>query len=104
MTITIFAKQKTSREGKAFYIFLSTLTNKQTGETMPVRVKFREAAGTPDPHMCPRVITFEKKNANMVREHYVNDDGEARQTATLWVSAWSDAGEYVDHSLDEFDD
>ena len=102
MEITIFAKKRTTRDGKTFYTYLSTLTSKSTGETFPVQVKFRESAGKlPDPHTCPRVIHVDKENANLSTKKY-EVDGETRERKELWVSAFEDVGAWVDTSLDDF--
>lgn len=105
MKIAIFAKRKTKNDEKKtpFYIYLSSLTNKETGEVMPVRVKFRDECGKPDPNKCPMFIQFDKKNANLQLETYVTDDGEERTVRNLWIAKWDNAGEYVDTSLDEFE-
>lgn len=105
MKIAIFAKRKTKNDEKKtpFYIYLSSLTNKETGEIMPVRVKFRDECGKPDPNKCPMFISFDKKNANLQLETYVTDEGEERTVRNLWIAKWSNAGEYVDTSLDEFE-
>lgn len=102
MEITIFAKKRTTRDGKTFYTYLGTLTNKSTGENFPVQVKFRQSAGTlPDPHTCPRVIRVEKEDANLSTKKY-EVDGETRERKELWVSLYEDVGAWVDHSLDDF--
>ena len=105
MKIAVFAKRKTKNDEKKtpFYIYLSSLKNKETGETMPVRVKFRDECGKPDPNKCPMCIQFDKKNANLQLETYVTDDGEERTVRNLWIAKWANAGEYVDTSLDEFE-
>lgn len=103
MKLTIFSKQKTSKEtGKNYYIFLSTLTRKD-GTEVTVRVHFRNECGNPDPHTCPRVIEVDKKNANIAIEKYTTTEGEQRESKHLWVTAWKDCGEFVDTSLDDFE-
>ena len=112
MKLAIFAKkrQTTDTDPKTgaqtlrdFYTYLTTLVNKSTGELMPVQVKFRQACGAPDPNKCPQFISVDKKDANLSWEDYVNDEGETLKAAKMWVTSWSPAGEYVDHSLDEFE-
>lgn len=107
MKMAIFAKQRTTVDEngkpKIFYTYLSTLIKKSTGEAVPVQVKFREKCGAPDPDLCPRYITVDKKNANLTYEKYQNDDGETLEAAKLWITDWTDGGEYEDHSLDDFD-
>lgn len=103
MKITIYAKKKQTKDGKTYYIYLSSLTNKNTGETIPCRVKFRMDCGQPDPHTCPRIIEFDKKDGNMSASAYTTDEGETRISNTLWIARWKDCGEFVDTSLDDFE-
>lgn len=107
MKLAIFAKQRTTVDEagkpKIFYTYLSTLVRQSTGEVVPVQVKFREKCGAPDPDLCPRYITVDKSNANLTYEEYETEDGEVKSAAKMWVTDWTDGGEYVDHSLDDFD-
>lgn len=108
MKLAIFAKKRQTTDedtGKLrnFYTYLTTLINKSTGEPLSVQVKFREACGAPDPNKCPCFIEVAKDKMNLSWEKYTNDDGEELQAAKLWVTEWQKAGEYVDHSMDEFD-
>lgn len=104
MLITVFAKKCQSSEGKTFYKFLATLTNTKTGEDLPVQVKFREAAGNPDPRKCPMNITFDKKAANLAKREYTREDtGEIKTAHTLWVMEWQEGPAYVDTSLDDYE-
>lgn len=104
MQLSIFAKQSTSKEGKKYYIYLGRLVNKNTGEEVNVRVKFREDCGQPKVEKCPMNILVDKADANLITSTYtVEDTGEQRTRRTLWVSKWSEGAPYVDHSLDEYD-
>lgn len=107
MKLAIFAKKRQVIEdtGKArtFYTYLTTLVNKTTGEPLSVQVKFREACGAPDPEKCPCFIEVDKTKMNLSWDKYTADNGEELEAAKLWVTEWKNAGEYVDHSLDEFD-
>ena len=103
MKIVIFAKKRTAGDGKIFYNYLSTLTNKNTGEETVVQVKFRQECGAPDPHKCPRMIVFDKKKANLSKHSYTTEDGETRTRSELWLSAWKDGGEFADTSMDDFE-
>lgn len=112
MKIAIFAKKRNVEEIDAktgatvlrpFYTYLTTLVNKSTGEVLPVQVKFRQACGAPDPATCPCFINIDKQDANLSWEDYMNDEGETLKAAKMWVTKWTPAGAYVDHSLDEFD-
>lgn len=101
MEITVFAKRRTSKEGKTFYQYLTTLTKKD-GTTETMRVCFRNV-DAPKPETCPRNIIVERDNSNIAVRHY-NDPstGEIKANRTLWVSAWEPGSEYVDHSLDDY--
>ena len=103
MNITIFAKKAQTNDGKAFYRYLSTLTDKQ-GKDYPVQVKFRESCGSPNAKDCPMNIVVEKQEANLVVKEYTKEDtGEVRQSRTLWVTHWVEGEPYVDTSLDDFE-
>ena len=103
MEITIYAKKRTSSDGKSFFSYLSTLTRKD-GTKQTVSVKFRDDCGNPKPENCPMNIKFEKGNANMTTKEFVRDDtGEVGTSYTLWVSAWEHGTQFVDHSLDDFE-
>ena len=107
MKIAVFAKkrQKTEENGKVreFYIYLSTLIRKSDGETVPIQLKFRESCGAPDPVKCPCFIEFDRAKSNIVWEKYTNEDGDELESAKVWISEWKPAGDYVDHSMDDFD-
>ena len=42
MELTVFAKKRTTTEGKRFYTYLTQLTRKEDGEHVSVQVKFPE--------------------------------------------------------------
>ena len=103
MEITIYAKKRTTNEGKAFFSYLSTLTRKD-GTKQIVSVKFRDDAGKPKPENCPMNIKFNKGDANLVTSDFVREDtGEVCLSYTLWVSRWDQGAPFVDHSLDDFE-
>lgn len=103
MEITIYAKKRTTAEGKTFYSYLSTLTRKD-GTKQTVSVKFRDDAGNPKPEHCPMNITFEKSAANMATREFTHEaTGEVGLSYTLWVSRWENGTPFVDHSLDDFE-
>lgn len=104
MQISIFAKKRTTKEGKTFYQFLTTL-EKKDGTTETMRVAFRDIEGNmpPKPDSCPRNIVIEKDDANISTTKYTdNATGEIKNRKTLWVSKWESGEPYVDHSLDEY--
>lgn len=102
MKITIFAKKRTTEQGKTFYNYLSTLTRKD-GTTQTVQVKFRDEAGQPKPEKCPMNITFDKAAANIAAEEYDTQNGERKISYKLWISEWKEGDKYIDHSLDDFE-
>lgn len=103
MEITVFAKKRNTKEGKTFYTYLSNIPKKD-GTKQTVSVKFREECGTPEPKNCPCNIIVEKKNVNMSKEDFAYPEtGEVGTSFTMWVSAWINGSEYVDHSMDEYD-
>ncbi len=111
MKLAVFAKKRQKNEiredgtvvARPFYSYLTTLMNKTSGEPLPVQVKFRESCGAPDPQKCPCFIEVARDKMNLSWDKYTNDEGEELQSAKLWVTEWKPAGEYVDHSMDEFD-
>lgn len=104
MNLTIFAKKRTSSEGKTFFTYLTTL-RKKNGEELRCSVKFRQDCGNPKGEDCPMNIIVPKSGANLSVEKYTDEDtGELLETARLWVSEWKKGEAYVDHSLDDFED
>lgn len=104
MEIGIFAKKRTTRDGKReFYSYLTTLTRKD-GSTQTVTVKFRDECGKPKPEDCPMNIKLDRSHVNMSHDNFLREDtGEMSVSYTLWVSAWEPGSPWVDTSLDEFD-
>lgn len=103
MEITIYAKKRTTAEGKSFYSYLSTLTRRD-GTKQTVSVKFRDECGNPKPENCPMNVKFDKGSANMATREFVREDtGEVGTSYTLWVSVWEPGTPFVDHSLDDFE-
>lgn len=112
MELTIFAKKRQSNDGRTFFTYLTTL-HKRSGEEMKVQVKFRQDCGQPKGENCPCIIFVPKSAANLAENKFETsevspDTGEVkietRKNYTLWVSEWKPGGEYVDTSLDEFED
>lgn len=102
MNITVFAKKRTTEDGKkTFYNYLATLVKKD-GSEIKVSVKFREECGAPKPEKCPCNIIVDKGKANLSTREVTTNDGEIVTVYTLWVSEWKPGEEYKDHSLDEF--
>ena len=103
MKLDIFGKQRTTKDGKTFTSFLTTM-RKVTGEEITCQVKFVKSSDTPEKLGLPRTIEVDKGDCNFTQKVIETGDGREVLSKTLWISKWSDAGEYVDHSMDEFED
>lgn len=102
MKINVFGKKRTSKDGRTFYTYLSTLTKKD-GTEVSVEVKFKEDAG--NPKNVPCTITFDKKDANYSEkvETYLDENMEEKETTRrrLWVNKYTETP-YIDESMDDF--
>ena len=101
MRLEIFGKQRTNKDGKPFTTYLSRITNMKTGEIIPVQIKFR--IGVEVPKELPIVANIEKKNANLVKEDWENEEGETGVKNIIWVSEVKSYEKYIDHTLDDFE-
>lgn len=103
MEITIFAKKRTTKDGKPFYGYISKL-NRRDGTEQTVSVKFRDECGSPKPEKCPVNIKFDRSAANISPSNFLREDtGELETSYTLWISAWENGSPYIDKSLDDFE-
>lgn len=103
MNISVFAKNRETKDGKKFTSYISKLLKKD-GSELTVSVKFREECGAPEKAKCPCVISVDKNKANLSKRETVDTStGEIVTFFTLWVNNWKYVGEYIDHSLDDFD-
>lgn len=101
--ITVFAKRRTSKEGKPFTIYLATIPKKDGMEQI-MQVKFRQDCGNPRAEDCPINIVVDKESVNISTKHHTNPDtGVITTSNILWVSSWKKGSEYVDHSTDDYD-
>lgn len=100
MELTIYAKTKKTAEGRSFRIYLSRLTNKKTGEEVPVRVNFQE--GLPLPTVFPVNIVIKREDANLSEKRYKDEEGEEHLTRSLWIKAYEMGSPFEDHSLDDY--
>ncbi len=109
MKVLVFAKKRQTKEGKAFTAYVTKMTKKD-GSELTAGVKFREECGSPKADECPCYIEVDKLDANMAtrtREVIDPETGEIKDITqyTLWVSKWvKSTEEYIDHSLDDFED
>lgn len=103
MEITIYAKKRTTSDGrKTFYSYLTTLT-RNDGSPCTCGVKFAAPAEAPDPLDCPLNVIIEKGDCNMAEEKYINSKtGEESIGRKLWIKNYKQGSPYVDHSMDEF--
>lgn len=101
MKITVFAKKRTTHEGKKFMTYISRLTKKD-GTEVTSAVKFREGCGTPTDFPC--IINVNKNDCNMSTKEVVDKDtGVIYVNNTLWIKAWTPSNEkYEDTSMDDF--
>lgn len=102
LKLAVFAKKRTTKEGKVFYSYLATL-RKKTGEEEVAQIKFRDVCGNPDPEKCPINLIIPRGKANLSTREFVREDtGEIVEQKVLWVSEWTEGEPYVDTSLDEY--
>ena len=101
METTIFAKKRTTKEGKSFYTYLATLT-KKNGEEVKCSVKFAEGKD-PKPTECPLNIIIKQEDANLSTKRGTKEDGTEWVSQTLWVKDYEvSQNVWVDDSLNEF--
>ncbi len=100
--LTIFAKKRTTHEGKPFHTYLTRLT-RNDGTQVTAQVKFRQSCNQPKPEQCPLNIIVERRDINLATK-VIQDEytGEIIESKTLWISAYERGTEYVDTSLDEY--
>ena len=105
MEITIYAKKRTTRDGKkTFFSYLTTL-KKKDGSPCTCAVKFAQPAENPDPMDCPINILVDRKDCNMSVEPYTNErTGQIQNSYRLWIKNYTIGTPYVDHSMDDFMD
>ena len=108
MKLAIFSKKRTTTPDekgntRPFWTYLTTLVNKTSGEPLTVQVKFREVCGAPEPESCPCFIEVPTGKCNLSWEKYTSDEGEELEAAKMWITEWERVGDYVDHSLDNFE-
>lgn len=104
MEISIFAKNRKIKEGRSFTVYISSL-KKKDGTEVPCNVKFNQSCTPPKPEACPCNIIIAKEHCNVSKRRYLNEStGEILDAYTLWVNQYAAGGEYVDHSMDDFED
>lgn len=104
MEISIFAKKRSTKDGKkTFYSFITKLPKKD-GTSDVVNVRFPEEL-TPNVDDCPLNIVIPKGKANLSSKTIIDDEtGKSFESKTLWVKSWDVSDNpFVDTSLDEYD-
>ena len=116
MVLTIYGRERVTKEGKHFPVYSTRLTDAHTGEELVVSVKFTRACNPPDLQFCPMNISVEKNCISYGETHYTKKDasgsivydertGEAITgiSRTVWVKQWAVAKKkFVDTSMDRF--
>lgn len=102
MELTVFAKKRTTTEGKRFYTYLTQLTRKEDGERVAVQVKFPEGFA-PKADDCPLNITVDKEKANLAIKKLGTENGEII-SRTLWIKEYTiSENPFEDTSLDDYE-
>lgn len=104
MKTTIFAKRVKTHDGKSFVKFVTNLERKD-GSKQYMRVMYsgKDRNKAFDTDICPLVVEFNREDANVSTEKYMDESGEERKSYTLWLKNYKVFDEkFVDHSLDDF--
>lgn len=102
MLLTVFAKKRTTTEGKRFYTYLTQLTRKEDGEHISVQVKFPEGLA-PKADDCPINIIVDKDKANLSTKNIETEKGVII-SRTLWVKDYTvNPDSFVDNSLEDYE-
>lgn len=101
--LTIFAKKRTTEDGKKTFFSYLTRLKKKSGEEIVCSVKFREECGSPDGKKCPCIIEVPDGCCNFNTGSFKDEaSGMEMPSYTLWVSDWKEGRPFVDTSMDEF--
>lgn len=102
MELTVFAKKRTTTEGKRFYTYLTQLTRIEDGEPVTVQAKFPEGLA-PKADDCPLNIIVDKEKANLAIKEIETENGEIT-SRTLWIKEYRISEiPYEDTSLDDYE-
>ena len=105
MKITVFNRKAKTHDGRAFNVFVSSLTkNDGSDQYVTVRYSGKDKNKEFDPTKCPYIIEFNKEDANLSSKSFEDKKtGEKRKNFTLWIKDYTVSEEkFVDHSLDDF--
>ena len=97
ITVTVFSKQRTAKDGKKFNTYFTTMP----GDEKAIKVKFRQACGAPE---CPANIDLIQGKCNISKETFTDVvTGEVKSVPVLWVSEYTLSKDvYRDTSMDEY--
>ena len=100
ITVNLFKKERTSKEGRKFASYLTRLTNKTTHEEVSASVKFEE--GVDAPKEFP--IRIDVLSGSVSCKKYQDARTmEEKDSYTLWIRVWKKSDEvYEDTSLDDW--
>ena len=102
MELTVFAKKRTTSEGKPFYTYLTQLTRKEDGEHVSVQIKFPEGSA-PKSSDCPLNISVDKAHANLSVKEVQTEKGSV-VSRTLWIKEYTvSENPFEDNSLDDYE-
>ena len=102
MELTVFAKKRTTTEGKRFYAYLTQLTRKEDGVRVSVQIKFPEGLA-PKADDCPLNIIVDKGKANLAIKKLGTENGEII-SRTLWIKEYTiSKNQFEDTSLDDYE-
>ena len=104
MNLTLFARNRETKDGKK-YVEFSTHIQRRDGTEQFAIVKFNQGTAMPKKEDCPLNVVVEKEDASLSKKAWVSEDGTKKGVNyTLWVSNWKVdvANPFRDTSLDEF--
>lgn len=103
MKMNIFAKSVKKSDGSSFVRYIGKLYDKN-GLEYNVTIKFKDIA-PPAQKDCPMEINVKKEGSQLSQKRERNAvTGDDIVYYTLWTNNWERIGDYIDHSLDDFED
>lgn len=100
LTLNVFKKERTTKEGKKFNAYLTRITNKETGEEISASLKFEDGVSVPKDYP----VRIDVINGSVSKRKYTDEKtNEEKVGFTVWVRDWKPSDEeYVDNSMDEW--
>lgn len=101
ITLNVFKKTRTTKEGKPFPAYITRIVNKATGEEVTASLKFEEDVDTPKDKDFP--IRINVLEGSISSRKFTDKDGVEKVGYTVWVRDWKKSDEvFVDKSMDEW--